>query len=185
MRKQKSDCRRRKQVPHCVRDDSISGVKGRMRGGNYNSEMRLKSAGLAKFLFEGSNLLLIDIAFGKAIPFLESSLPLLDGLRCLPGLEIYVSEMSADGGIGGDTAHRFSKILFGEIDAVLFVIGPAQAVQVRAAVRLHFQRALNELDSLLQADSLVGKHIPEIIQCHGALRIQFKRFAELLRGLAH
>ena len=61
----------------------------------------------------------------------------------------------------GNCAAAFRKRRLGLLEPVLFVVGPAEAVQIGAVVRFDRQRPLHERHGFVQLLPALREHVPE------------------------
>src|SRR5262249_23257884 len=81
------------------------------------------------------------------------------------------------------TLDSLAQRQFGLIKLVFLVVGPAEAVEIRAVVRLLLKRPLNQIARFIKTNAAIGQHVAVIVQHHAVLRIHVDNFLELFLGL--
>src|SRR6266705_3063099 len=91
--------------------------------------------------------------------------------------------MLLHGGIGTHTRRCLGQTLFREIVFALLEVGPAERVQIGAAVRLDGQSLFDVVQRFVELYAAVGIHVAEIVEGGSALRCNGQDLSELSFGL--
>src|SRR5690606_1955981 len=86
-------------------------------------------------------------------------------------------------GIPSVAFERSKQLPFGQVELLLPVINPTEAVQISAVLGFEIERALDHIVGLIQLDSLIGEHVAEIVESARVVRIEFQQLAEHRLGL--
>src|ERR1700678_389962 len=119
----------------------------------------------------------------RFLPFDKRAFPEIHGAVLLPHLGVDVAKVREDRGIVHLVLDGFAKIFFGFGELVLFVVSPAERIEIGAVVGVLLHGALNHRRSFIQAQAAVGEHVAVIIQNGGIGWIRGQRFFEFAFGL--
>src|SRR5262245_4566143 len=90
--------------------------------------------------------------------------------------------MVLNDGIAGQLVSRTTQVLEREIVLAGLVIGPTKAVQIRAVLRLDFQRALDQIDRLVELFTTLGEDVSKIVEGGRVFRFLGKQLPERRLG---
>src|SRR6202453_2780141 len=116
------------------------------------------------------------------LPFPLRALPKLRGAIGLAHLGVNVAEMAKNGGVVAVMFDGLAQRLFGLAQLILFVVSPAETIEVRTAVGILGHGFLNHRSGLGQAHAAIGQHVTVIVQGRGAVGVEVQNFTEFLLG---
>ena len=124
--------------------------------------------------------ILASTAFGS----IESRSPSSDCVHAatasgrLPAAHSTSPRWSCTHGVVGRLLGGAAQQRLGLVDLVLLEQRPAEAVEIRAVVRVDRQRALDQRDGFVEPVAALGQHVAEVIQRRRVQRIARQRLAE-------
>src|SRR5579863_2568082 len=133
---------------------------------------------LADLFFDFRDTLGLDVGGEDTLPFSERFFPFSGGQFGAAGLGVNIAEMGVHCGIVGIAFERFAQRGFGVGELVLLEINPAQAIEIRAVVRIFIEGALNQRLSFVEANAEIAEHVTVIVENRRALGIDGERFLE-------
>ena len=91
--------------------------------------------------------------------------------------------MLLDDGVRLELIRGALQVLLGEIELVGLEVRPAQAVEVRAVVRLDLQRLLQIAHRLVEALTALREHVAEVVERGGIVGVSREHLAERRLGV--
>src|SRR5713226_3524954 len=114
---------------------------------------------------------------------LERLFPRLDRLVGEVVLEVGVAQVLVEHGVFLGEAHCALQLPQGLRIAALLVVGPAEAVDEIAVLRLDGQRLLDELDRLAEIRAALGVHVADVVVRLGVLGVDREHATERADGV--
>src|SRR5688572_11437933 len=124
------------------------------------------------------DLLLDARAVDRFAVAVEGTLPRRRGIGEPLLLEAQIAEVILDHRVVRHLRRGLAERRVREIELALLVIGPPQAVEKRGIARLELQRALDQIDGLVQALAALGEHVAEIVERGRVRRIPREDLAQ-------
>src|SRR3990167_10630017 len=107
----------------------------------FRSLLRQLGVGFLEFLLDPGDLVRLDLVLGQTAPLLQRGLPFLLRFPNPADLVVNVPQVVVDGRVVGNALQGPAEVLLGQVQAVLFEISPAEAVEIGAVVGVPLQGA--------------------------------------------